>query len=250
MATANVTVNGQTITASTFADHLKSVKSAAAKLGIIAQASGKQAALFQNFDWINRLFSAESPLVKRDGELSVQGKAVKAYIAFHVPSIKIEKDKESAIWKASHTKSKKNRGTFVSDVVEGEKVFSESADVDFYFDFEAWQNRAKGKGGDDKLTAKKAEKAAGRAVTQLDKILEEWAELEGGTDDLHALQVKANELAATAAALSKAARDRMEGKILEAAQDVSAEMATQAASAAPQASKRADTDREEHAATA
>lgn len=239
MATTTVTVRGQNINAATFTSDLKTIRTASDKLGRILEGAVKQAAM-DNLDWINRLFTGK-PLVNANGQLSILGKAAKAYVIWHAPCVKIEQDK-SGQWAASFTKNKKMRGLFCTNVVEGEKILE--AEGELFFTFDDWQAKDKAKKADTGPTAKKMKGAADRAAAQLEKALEEWADMQGDTADFDALRSAAAALEVAAAQLKAAARDRVQTRILGDAQGVDADAAARSVSVKPQASKRADTDRE------
>lgn len=232
-----INVRGQAVTGATFAGDFKSVKTAKEKMARMVEASGKQAGLFDNLDWLKRLFSEESPLINKDMKLSEQGKKAKAYITFHVPAVKIEFDTEKGEWLVAFTKNKKNRGLFVSSTNnDGEKIFSDNDGEDFKFSFIEWCERGK------KPQAPKAPKAS--ATTKaLEKAFDKWEELEGTSDDFAELEALASRIAKAALARKAAIRAEESGKVDQS-------HAEQLQGITSPAEKRADTDREKWAETA
>lgn len=93
----------QTMTYKQFTRNVTAVSKAGDKLAQLANAAAYQACTNGNLDWINRLFQGVNSLTLKSGELSKQGKELKAYIAYHAPSLKVEK-----------AKSGKNEGLIVA----------------------------------------------------------------------------------------------------------------------------------------
>lgn len=232
----NVIVRGSQFNASTFSRKLKGYRGSVADFSLLLEGASKQATFHANMDWLNRMFEIHdnNDLLKSNGDLSVKGKAARAYVVFHAPAIKIEKQgagKHAGQWRASFTKSDKYRGSVATGVdSEGVKIMASDPAADFAFDFKAWQDRAK------KPNKAKNTKAA-TLVNQIEKMLEAFdvdsaAPIDTDIEALRALEVKARRLMDTANA-------RLAGIIAEQAQHVDADQAKALANVKPQSSKRA-----------
>lgn len=194
--TKTVNVRGVAFDSAKATTTLKSIKTANQSLALFLEAGGKQASFYGNFDWLNRLFEADpennNPLLKGNGDLSVKGKAAKAYLAFHFPSVKLEKN-EAGQFKASWTKNDKYRYMLCSHVDDGAKLFSPNVEDDCYLTFQQWENKDKKKQDPKGPTAKAA---AGQIAKWLEALRGEGDALpmEGMIEEFNVLAALAGKL--------------------------------------------------------
>lgn len=174
--TKSIQSRGVTFDAKKATETLKGIKSASANLAIFLEAAGKQAAFYGNFDWLNRLFAAcpenNNPMMKGNGDMTVKGKAAKAYLSFHFPAVKLEKN-DDGIFKASWTRSDKYRQQLCTAIdTDGAKILSDDIALDCAFTFQSWENKGK-----------KQPEPKGESVKSLNNKIDKWLSAMRGEDD-------------------------------------------------------------------
>lgn len=216
--TKQITIRGTEYTYKKFSSDVTSVAKASDKLAILANAAAYQAVAEGNLDWMNRLFQGIPALTLKSGELSKQGKELRAYIVHHAPSLRIElaKDGKNAgniVTKLTGNKDK--RGLFVTGHDDdGNAIYTSAQESpDFYLTFSEWREyQAPGNGGNGKRAVKSMTTSVGKLLESL-----ESGEFNGDYESLVELAEAADKLKAAAAARYTEVKSRAADVCMDAA---------------------------------